>query len=117
MEDVLTDVRRIAEVAALMVDAGLVVLVAAISPFHADRAFARGLFGASEFVEVFVDTPLEECERRDPKGLYAKARAGLIQEVSGIDSPYEAPAAPDVHVVTTGRSVADCVEQVFAQLR
>jgi bifunctional enzyme CysN/CysC len=110
------NVRRIAEVAALMVDAGLVVLVAAISPFHADRQLARSLFGESEFVEVFVDTPLEECERRDPKGLYARARAGLIREVSGIDSPYEAPAAPDVHVVTTGRSVADCVEQVSAQL-
>ncbi|HHN73371.1 MAG TPA: adenylyl-sulfate kinase [Thermopetrobacter sp.] len=97
-EDRVENLRRVAEVARLMVDAGLIVLVSFISPFQHERDRARSLFAADEFLEVFVDTPLEECERRDVKGLYAKARAGLIRNFTGIDSPYEPPAAPDLHL-------------------
>ena len=99
-----------------MVDAGLIVLVAFISPFRAERRLARGLFGAGEFLEVFVDTPLEECERRDPKGLYAKARSGALPNFTGIDSPYEPPEAPELHLRTSGRSPEECAEEVFARL-
>jgi bifunctional enzyme CysN/CysC len=110
------NIRRVAEVARLMVDAGLIVLVAFISPFRAERRFARDLFAEGEFVEVFVDTPIEECERRDPKGLYAKARRGELPNFTGIDSPYEPPESPEVHVVTVGRSPDECAAQVFARL-
>ncbi len=110
------NVRRVAEVARLMVDAGLIVLVAFISPFRAERRAARDLFAAGTFVEVFVDTPIEECERRDPKGLYAKARSGRLPNFTGIDSPYEPPEAPEVRLVTTGRTPEECAEQVFARL-
>jgi len=98
------NIRRLAEVAHLMVDAGLVVLVCAISPFAAEREFARGRFEPGEFVEVYVDAPLAECERRDPKGLYRKARAGLLANFTGIDSPYEPPANADIHLMTMGSS-------------
>jgi bifunctional enzyme CysN/CysC len=110
------NIRRVAEVARLMVDAGLIVLVAFIAPFRAERRLARELFTEGEFIEVFVDTPLEECERRDPKGLYAKARRGALPNFTGIDSPYEPPESPEIHLVTTGRSPDDCAEQVFARL-
>ena len=98
------NVRRLAEVAHLMVDAGLVVLVCAISPFAAEREFARGRFEPGEFVEVYVDTPLTECELRDPKGLYRKARKGQLANFTGIDSPYEPPADADVHLMTLDAS-------------
>ena len=111
------NIRRVAEVARLMVDAGLIVIVAFISPFRAERQAARSLFADGEFVEVFVDTPIDECERRDPKGLYAKARSGALPNFTGIDSPYERPQSPDIHLPTAGRSPADCAEQVFARLR
>ena len=111
------NVRRVAEVARLIVDAGLIVVVAFISPFRAERRLARALFAEGQFVEVFVDTTLEECERRDPKGLYAKARSGLLPNFTGFDSPYEPPEAPDVHVVTAGRTVEECVEQLFQHLQ
>ena len=110
------NVRRVAEVAHLMVDAGLIVLVCVISPFRSEREFARDLFADDEFVEVFVDTPLEECERRDPKGLYRKARAGEISNFTGIDSPYEAPAQPQVHLLTSKSSLESMVEQLVAQV-
>jgi bifunctional enzyme CysN/CysC len=97
-EDRVENIRRIAEVAHLMVDAGLIVLVSVISPYRSERRSARELFAEGEFMEVFVDTPLEECERRDPKGLYQKARAGLIRNFTGIDAPYERPESPDVHL-------------------
>ncbi len=90
-EDRVENIRRVAEVARLMVDAGLIVLVSFISPFRDERRMARERFAAGEFIEVFVDTPLEICERRDVKGLYAKARAGQIPNFTGIDSPYERP--------------------------
>jgi len=95
------NVRRVAQVAQRSVQAGLTVLVALISPFRADRQFARELFAAGEFLEVFVDAPLAECERRDPKGLYARARRGELKDFTGIDSAYEAPLAPDVQLQTS----------------
>lgn len=107
------NVRRIAEVARLMADAGLVVLVPVISPYRADRDRARAIHAAAdlEFVEVFVDTPLDLCEQRDPKGLYAKARAGELPAMTGIDDPYEPPPDPEVHLVP-----ADLAAQVAAVL-
>ena len=110
------NVRRVAEVAHLMVDAGLIVLVCVISPFRGERDFARSLFSEGEFVEVFVDTSLEECERRDPKGLYRKARAGEISNFTGIDSPYEAPETPEVHLRTHSAELAAMVEQLAARV-
>lgn len=110
------NVRRVAEVAHLMVDAGLIVLVCVISPFQSERNFARGLFGEGEFVEVFVDTPLAECERRDPKGLYRKARSGEISNFTGIDSPYEVPENPEVHLRTDQLKLEEMVEQLVTQV-
>ena len=98
--DRVENIRRVAEVAKLMCDAGLIVMVSFISPYRADRQMARSLFGEGEFVEVFVDATLAECERRDPKGLYAKARRGDLKNFTGIDSPYEAPQTPEVHLQT-----------------
>ena len=99
--DRIENIRRVAEVAKLFVDAGLIVMTAFISPFRSDRQLARGLFAPGEFIEVFVDTPLEVAERRDVKGLYAKARSGQIKNFTGIDSPYERPDAPEVHLRTS----------------
>ena len=110
--DRVENIRRVAEVAKLMVDAGLVVLVAFISPFRAEREMARSLFGAGEFVEVFVDASLAQCERRDPKGLYAKARRGELKNFTGIDSPYEAPPAPDVHLQTGNTKAVILVDRM-----
>jgi bifunctional enzyme CysN/CysC len=110
------NVRRVAEVAHLMVDAGLIALVCVISPFRSEREFARSLFDSGEFIEVFVDTPLEECERRDPKGLYRKARAGEITNFTGIDSPYEIPQTPEVHLLNEGASLDGLVEQLVARI-
>jgi len=92
------NIRRIGEVCKLFVDAGIIVLSAFISPFKEDRESVRGLVEFGEFIEVFVDTPLEVCEARDPKGLYKKARNGEIKEFSGIDSPYEPPLTPELHI-------------------
>jgi bifunctional enzyme CysN/CysC len=114
--DRVENIRRIAEVAKLMVDAGLIVLVSFISPYQAERKLARELFDNDEFIEVFVDTPLEECERRDTKGLYAKARCGELKNFTGIDSPYEPPEAPEVHVRNTVGSIDVCVEQILKVL-
>jgi bifunctional enzyme CysN/CysC len=110
------NVRRVAEVAHLMVDAGLIVLVCVISPFQGEREFARNLFGEGEFAEVYVDTPLEECERRDPKGLYRKARAGEISNFTGIDSPYEAPISPEVHLHPDQSSLEAMVEDLVSHV-
>jgi len=110
------NVRRVAEVAHLMVDAGLIVLVCVISPFRSEREFARGLFDNGEFLEVFVDTSLEECERRDPKGLYRKARSGEIINFTGIDSPYETPQSPEVHLKTQGLSPEAMVGELAARV-
>jgi bifunctional enzyme CysN/CysC len=110
------NIRRVAEVAKLMVDAGLIVIVAFISPFRAERQLARTLFEEGEFLEVFVDAPLDECERRDPKGLYAKARRGDLVHFTGVDSDYEPPEAPDLHLMTATSSVDDCVAHVISRL-
>ena len=115
--DRVENIRRVAEVARLMVDAGLVVLVSFISPFRSDRAFARSLFADGDFIEVFVDTPLELCEKRDPKGLYVKARAGSIRNFTGIDSPYEPPEQPEIHVRTAVSEPAHAVEIITALVR
>jgi bifunctional enzyme CysN/CysC len=104
-EDRVENIRRVAEVARLMVDAGLIVLVSFISPFRDERRMARDLFGAGDFAEVYVDTPIALCEKRDPKGLYAKARAGELQNFTGVDSPYEAPLDPELHLRTEKESV------------
>jgi bifunctional enzyme CysN/CysC len=110
-EDRVENIRRVAEVARLMVDAGLIVLVSFISPFRAERRMAREMFGEGEFLEVFVDTPLEVAEQRDAKGLYAKARAGLIPNFTGIDSPYERPETPELVLDASGRDAAEALAQ------
>ncbi|PZT47644.1 adenylyl-sulfate kinase [Helicobacter valdiviensis] len=94
------NIRRIGEVCKLFVDAGIIVIGAFISPFKKEREMVRELFEKGEFVEIFVDTPLEICEKRDPKGLYKKARSGEIKNFTGIDSPYEKPEAPEVHIIS-----------------
>ena len=111
------NLRRVGEAAKLMVDAGLVVLAAFVSPYRADRDAIRALLPEGEFVEVFVDTPLAECEQRDPKGLYKKARAGEIKHFTGIDDPYEAPVQPEVHIHNHDRSVEEVVAEVLAKLQ
>jgi bifunctional enzyme CysN/CysC len=116
-EDRVENIRRTAEVARLLTDAGLVVLVSLISPFRRERQMARDLLPAGEFIEVFVSTPLEECERRDPKGLYAKARAGLITRFTGIDSPYEAPEDPDLVLASQDMRPEEAAERVVMLLR
>jgi adenylylsulfate kinase len=103
-------------VAKLFVDAGLVVSTAFISPFKADRSLVRNQLSDGEFFEVFIDTPLEVCEQRDPKGLYKKARSGEIKNFTGISSAYEAPEKADVHVQTDGKSVEQCAEFVVNAL-
>ena len=115
-EDRVENIRRIGEVARLFADAGGLVLSAFISPYRADRDRVRGLMGPGEFVEVFVDTPLEICEARDPKGLYKKARAGEISNFTGLDAPYEVPENPEVHLETANISVDEAAAQVIRYL-
>jgi len=115
-EDRVENIRRLAEVAKLMVDAGLIVLTAFISPFRAERRMARGLLGEHEFIEVFVDTPLAVAEQRDAKGLYQKARRGEIKNFTGIDSPYEEPEAPEIHIETTAVSAEDAARRIISEL-
>lgn len=110
------NIRRIAEVARLMVDAGLIVIVAAISPFRADREAARQLFPEGTFVEVHVSTPFDVCAQRDPKGLYREARAGRIKHFTGLDSPYEAPLAPQCEIDTSELELAQACERILALL-
>ena len=110
------NIRRIGEVSKLFTDAGVIVLSAFISPFTTDRRLVRNLFPAGEFIEVFMDTPLQTCEERDPKGLYEKARAGKIKNFTGIDSPYEAPERPEVRLDTSQMSVEDCVNRLISYL-
>jgi bifunctional enzyme CysN/CysC len=119
-EDRVENIRRVAEVSKLMVDAGLVVITAFISPFRADRQLARSLLADGEFVEVFVDTPLVVAEQRDPKGLYKKARRGELKHFTGIDSPYEVPEKPEIVIDTTSMSVhesADCLYQLLNTMK
>ncbi len=113
--DRLENLRRVSEVAKLMCDAGIVVLTAFISPFDKDRQRVRELL-TDDYIEVFVDTPLSVCEQRDPKGLYKKARAGQIKHFTGIDSPFEAPKNPDVHIINDGVSTIDIVPSIIRTL-
>ena len=115
--DRVENIRRAAEAAKLGVEAGLIVLASFISPYRADRRTARALLEPGEFIEVFVDTPLEECENRDPKGLYRRARAGDIRHFTGVDAPYEPPEAPEIHLVTTDAPPAALADRVVAYLR
>jgi adenylylsulfate kinase len=111
------NLRRVSEVAKLMVDGGLVVLTAFISPFESERAFAKEIIGKDSFVEVFIDTPLEVCEQRDVKGLYQKARNGEISNFTGISSPFEIPSNPDLVVKTENRPLSDCVLEIVNHLK
>lgn len=115
--DRIENIRRVAQVSRLMVDAGLIAISSFISPFASERKMARDLFERGEFIEVFVDAPLSVCEARDVKGLYAKARKGEIRQFTGIDSPYEPPESPDVHIKTHEMSVELAVEKIIQYLR
>ena len=115
--DRVENIRRVGEVARLMTDAGLIVLVSFISPFRSERQLARSLLGPGEFFEIYVDTPLAVAEARDPKGLYRKARAGKIRNFTGIDSPYEPPENPEIHIDAARVSAEQAAEQVIGQLR
>ena len=115
-EDRIENIRRIGEVSKLFVDAGTIVLTAFISPFQKERDTVRSLVEEGEFIEVFVDTPLEVCESRDPKGLYQKARKGEIPNFTGISSPYEAPSRPEIHIVNDKISIEDVTTQIIDYL-
>ena len=114
--DRVENIRRAAEVAKLMLDAGLVVIVALISPFTHEREMARSLVEEGEFIEVFVDAPLEVAEGRDPKGLYRKARRGELRNFTGIDAPYERPESPELHLDTAAQSPEESADAVLALL-
>jgi bifunctional enzyme CysN/CysC len=115
--DRVENIRRVAETAKLFVDAGLIVLVSFISPFRSERRTARELVGADEFLEVYVDTPLEVCMARDPKGLYRRAQAGEIKHFTGLDSPYEAPENAEIHVNTVDLTPEQAADVIIARLR
>ncbi|MCO4800023.1 MAG: adenylyl-sulfate kinase [Colwelliaceae bacterium] len=115
-EDRIENIRRISEVAKLFIDAGTIVSTAFISPFASDRALAKGLLESDEFIEVYIDTPIEICEKRDPKGLYKKARAGEIKDFTGIDSTYDVPQQPTIHVKTAELNIEQCAEQIVKYL-
>lgn len=116
-EDRQENIRRVGQVAKLMVDAGQVTLSAFISPFRRERELVRAMVEDGEFIEVFVDTPFEVCAERDPKGLYAKALRGEIKNFTGIDSDYEAPQNPQIHLKTAEQSVEQSVEQILTYLK
>lgn len=110
------NIRRIGEVAKLFMDAGVIVLTAFISPYHADRERVRGMVEQGDFIEIYCDTPIEICESRDVKGIYKKARAGQIPEFTGISSPYEVPETPELTVNTGTASLDACVQQVIGEI-
>ncbi|SES69623.1 adenylylsulfate kinase [Thalassotalea agarivorans] len=114
--DRIENIRRLSEVAKLFTDAGLIVSTAFISPFASDRQQAREKLPEGEFIEVFIDTPIEICEQRDPKGLYKKARAGEIKNFTGIDSSYDVPVSPEIHVETAKLSIEECAMQIVSYL-
>lgn len=114
--DRVENIRRIGEVSRLFLDAGLIVSTAFISPFSEDRASARAKLEQGEFIEVYVDTPISVCEQRDPKGLYKKARNGEIKDFTGIDSSYDVPITPEIHVKTAEQSIQECAQQIVNHL-
>jgi len=115
--DRVENIRRIGELSKLMIDAGLLVMTAFISPFRADRQLVKDLVQQHEFVEVYMDTALEECEKRDPKGLYKKARSGQIKNFTGIDSEYEIPGNPEIVINTVELSIEECADKIIAYLK
>lgn len=115
-EDRVENIRRIGEVSNLFVDAGLIVLSAFISPFASERRMVREMISDGEFIEIFIDTPLDVCEQRDPKGLYKKARAGEIKNFTGIDSAYEKPENPELVIKTSELSLSECAQKVVEYL-
>lgn len=115
--DRVENIRRIGELSKLMIDAGLLVMTAFISPFKVDRRMVRDLVQSHEFIEVYMNTPLDECERRDPKGLYKKARKGEIKNFTGIDSVYETPEVPEIKINTVALSIEECADQVINYLK
>src|SRR5690606_20625048 len=115
-EDRVENIRRVSEVAHLLVDAGLIVLTAFISPFRAERQLARSQVDEGEFIEIFVDTTLESAESRDPKGLYKKARQGQLKHFTGIDSPYEAPEKPEIRIDTSKMSAEEAADHIVSYL-
>ena len=115
-EDRIENIRRIAEVAKLMNDAGLIVMTSFISPYRSDRENAKEIIGAGNFIEIYVSTPIEECERRDVKGLYKKARAGRIPNFTGISAPYEVPVNPQITVDTSQMSLEEAVSYVVSEV-
>ncbi|MGH8811958.1 MAG: adenylyl-sulfate kinase, partial [Advenella sp.] len=115
-EDRVENIRRVGEVAHLLVDAGLIVLTAFISPFRAERQLARAQVGDGEFIEIFIDAPLESAEARDPKGLYKKARQGQLKHFTGVDSPYEAPEKPEIRVDTGKMSAEEAADYIVSYL-
>lgn len=112
-EDRSENIRRIAEISNLMLDAGVITLAAFVSPYIKDRQEVQQIVGTDNFIEIFVNTSLEECERRDVKGLYKKARSGEIKNMTGISSPYEAPVNPDLEIITDGQSIEESVENII----
>lgn len=115
-EDRIENIRRIGEVSKLFVDAGIIILAAFISPFQKERDAVRSLVEEDEFIEVFIDTPLEVCESRDPKGLYKKARKGEIPNFTGISSPYEAPDKPEIHIINDKITIENVTQQIIDYL-
>ena len=115
-EDRTENIRRIAEISKLMVDAGLVVLASFVSPYREDRENVKKIVGYANFVEIFVNTPIEECERRDVKGLYEKARRGEIENFTGVNAPYESPLTPEIEVDTTKMKVEEIVDVVLKNI-
>ena len=114
--DRIENIRRVGEVAKLMTDAGLIVIAAFISPFRSERQMVRDMMAPGEFVEVFVDTPLSVAEERDVKGLYAKARSGQLKNFTGIDSPYEPPVAPEIHIHTIATQTDEAADEIVKWL-
>ena len=115
-QDRTENIRRIAEVARLMNDAGLIVVTAFISPYREDRELAKQIIGAENFVEIYVNTPIEACEARDPKGMYKRARAGKILGFTGVSAPYEPPVAPDMAIDTSSAPPLECAGKLFSEL-
>jgi adenylyl-sulfate kinase len=115
--DRIENIRRIGELSKLMIDAGLLVMTAFISPFREDRRMVRSLVQNHEFIEIYMDTPIDECERRDPKGLYKKARKGEIKNFTGVDSDYEVPEIPEVVINTVDLSIEECADQIINYLK
>lgn len=116
-EDRTENIRRIGEVAKLFSDTGIITIVAFISPYRSDRDRVRSILKDGAFIEVFVDCPIEECERRDPKGLYKRARAGEIPQFTGISAPYEPPLEPEIHLHTKEKSVEQCATKIIEYLK